>query len=404
MSNSYILNQRNDSNYLPLGVGPQNSYFLQENSIMTDKGEINEGLTQLNGINGQDLLIIPESPEFDSESSSDNSKSSSNSNSDSDSASETKKVVEFSISENMNFNYLSTYQNLNTISEGNYSKDTNLQKSVMKLIGVYLKEKNKRSFIGKMEITALKSTSNVNNIIKKEKEKEKEKEKKINKNKTLNNNKIISNKKEKLITCENKKEDEEKDVWAFLNEDDEEKDKFQFNLNTSKSNKDKDSSLNENRIVSKTPKNARIRQNEDFPDTQKNKSKFKKNTLNMFFENNFQGGEGSPKTKKKVKKKSLKTAKKGDLTKLKKCTTIIQPKKRKEILKEKCKSNKFTLYESNSKVENTVLSSLDLTINENFEQQEDYIKKLYKTYKIKNEEDQKSDSRIDDASFSGLKK
>jgi hypothetical protein len=178
ISNSYILNQKNDNNnFLQIGYGPQNSYFLQDNSIMSDKGDINEGITQINGINGQDLLIIPESPEFDSESSSSENSKSSNSNSNSASFSVSKaKKVELSISENMNFNYISTYQNLNTISEGNYSKDTNLQKSVMKLIGVYLKEKkNKaqnRSFAGKLEITALKSTSNVNNIIKKEKEKE----------------------------------------------------------------------------------------------------------------------------------------------------------------------------------------------------------------------------------------
>ena len=398
MNNSYILNQRNDNNYLQIGYGPQDSYFLQNNSIMSDKGEINEGITQFNGFNGQDLLIIPESPEFDSESSSENSKSS---NSNSDSVSE-KKKVELSISENINFNYISQYQNLNTISEGNYSKDTNLQKSVMKLIGVYLKEKNKnknRSSLGKLEFTAFKSTSNVNNIIKKEKEKEK----KLNKNKTLNNNKIINNKKEKGITNENKKENEEKDVWAFLNEDEEEKNKFKFNLNSSKSKeKDIDSSLNENRIVSKTPKNSRLRKSVDFPETQKNKSRFKKNSLNMFYENNFEGGEGSPKTKKKLKKKSLKSKKEG-LLKLKKCTTIIQTKQKKEFMREESKSNKFNLYEPNSKVENSILSSLDLSINDNFEQQENYFKNFYKTYK-RNEEDPKSDSRIDDASFSGLKK
>ena len=409
INNSYVLNQKNDNNnFIQIGYGPQNSYFLQDNSINSDKGEIIEGLTQLNGINGQDLLIIPESPEFDSESSSENSKSSnSNSNSNSSSVSK-KKKVELSISENMNFNYISTYQNLNTISEGNYSKDTNLQKSVMKLIGVYLKEKIKtknKSFIGKLEIHAFKSTSNVNNIIKKEKEKEKEKEKKIKVNKTLNNNKIINNKKDKGITNENnKKENEEKDVWAYLNEDEEENNKFQFNLNSSKSNKEKDSSFNENRMVSKTPKNVGFKRIEDFQDTQKNKSRFKKNGLNSLFENNFQGGEG--RSKKKVKKKSLKS-KKGELIKLKKCTTIIQPKNRKDILKEKSKSHKFNLFESNSKAENTILSSLDLTINENFEQQEDYFKNLYKTHKIKNskqEEEPKSDSRMDDDSFSGVKK
>ena len=399
MNNSYILNQRNDNNYLQIGYGLQNSYFLQDNSILSDRGEINEGITQFNGNNGQDLLIIPESPEFDSESSSENSKSS---NSNSSSSFEEKKV-ELSISENMNFSYCSTYENLNNISEGNYSKDSNLQKSVMKLIGVYLKEKNKskvRSSIMKNENTALKSASNVNNNIKKEKEK------KLNKNKTLNNNKIINNKKDKAILNENKKENEEKkekDVWAFLNEDEEEKNKFKFNLNSSKS-KDKDSSLNDNKIVvSKTPKNINFRKSADFPGSQNNKSRFKKNSLNMFYENNFEG-EVSPKSnKKKGKKKSVKS-KKGEIIKLKKCTTIIQPKKKKRLLRENSKSNKNNIFESNSRGENTILSSLDLTINDNYEQQEHYFKNLYKTYKNKNEEDPKSDSRIDDASFSGLKK
>ena len=174
-------------------------------------------------------------------------------------------------------------------------------------------------------------------------------------------------------------------------------------MNSSKSKeKDIDSSLNENRIVSKTPKNSRLRKSVDFPETQKNKSRFKKNSLNMFYENNFEGGEGSPKTKKKLKKKSLKS-KKGGLLKLKKCTTIIQTKQKKEFMREESKSNKFNLYEPNSKVENSILSSLDLSINDNFEQQENYFKNFYKTYK-RNEEDPKSDSRIDDASFSGLKK
>ena len=390
MNNSYILNPRNDSNYLQIGYGLQNSYFLQDNSIISDRGDINEGLAQLNGFNG-DLLIIPESPEFDSESSSENSKSS---NSNSDSVSE-KKKVELSISENTNFSYSSTYPNLNKISEGNYSKDANLQKSVTKLIGVYLKEKMKsrnRSSICKFDNPGLRSTSNVNHIIKKDKEKEK----KLNKNKTLNNNKM-NFKKDKIISNENKKENEEKDVWAFLNEDEEEKNKYNINLNSSKSNnKDKDSSLNENRVVSKTPKNGKIRKSADFLDIPKNKSRFNRNSLNMFYENHFQG-ESSPKSKKKGKKKSIKS-RKGEIIKLKKCTTIIQPKQKKAFLRELSKSNKNNIYDSNSKAENTILSSLDLTINDNFEQQEHYFKNLYK---IKNEED---DSRMDDASFSGLKK
>ena len=296
----------------------------------------------------------------------------------------------------MNFSYSSTYQNINTISEGNYSKDTNLQKSVMKLIGVYLKEKNK-SKNRVTQISVFKSTSNINNNIIK-------REKKINKIKTLNHNKIINNKNNnnELLNNENKKENEEKDVWAYLNEDEEDNHKFQFNLNSSKS---KISSLNEDKVVvSKTPKNLKIRKNTDFPDSRKNKSRFKKNSLKMFYENNFQG-EANPKSKKKGKKKSLKS-RKGEVIKLKKCTTIIQPQQKKDLFGGLSKSNKLNIYESNSKGENTILSSLDLTINDNLEQ-EKYIKKLHKTYKTcknKYEEEARSDSRIDDASSSGLKK
>ena len=137
INNSFInISQRNDNNF-QFG-GSQTSLLMQDNSLTSERPELNE---VVNPLNGQELLIIPESPEFDSESSSENSKSSNESNAIS--IQEKKKKMELSISESFNFSISKTYENLNTISEGNYSKDVNLQKSVMKLIGVYLKEKKK---------------------------------------------------------------------------------------------------------------------------------------------------------------------------------------------------------------------------------------------------------------------
>ena len=99
----------------------QNSYILQDNPIPTEKNDINEGVIPLNT---QELLIIPESPELYFDSSSESSKSSSNESYNN--PIEIKKKVEFFISNNCNFSYNKTYENLNTISEGNYSKDINL--------------------------------------------------------------------------------------------------------------------------------------------------------------------------------------------------------------------------------------------------------------------------------------
>ena len=54
-----------------------------------------------------------------------------------------KKKVELSISQSTSFSLNQSYENINQLSEGNYSSDENLQKSVVKLIQVYLSEKNK---------------------------------------------------------------------------------------------------------------------------------------------------------------------------------------------------------------------------------------------------------------------
>jgi hypothetical protein len=120
INNSFInAVQKNDNNLQNGGL--QTSLLMQDNSITSERPEINEGI---NPLFGQELLIIPESPEFDSETSSENSKSSNESN---DIVEEKKKNIELSISENNNFPFSTTYDNLNTISEGHYSKDVNLQ-------------------------------------------------------------------------------------------------------------------------------------------------------------------------------------------------------------------------------------------------------------------------------------
>ena len=165
INNSFINQEQKKENNFQFGyILHSNNNTIQDNSLVSDK---NEGI---NPLNGPELLIIPESPEFDLESSSENSNSSNDSKSKSN---EEKKKIELYISENNNFSFNTIYDNLNTISNGNYSKDINLQKSVKKLIDVYLKEKLKsifKSSYSKNEI------SDNNSIIIKKKEKEKGKE------------------------------------------------------------------------------------------------------------------------------------------------------------------------------------------------------------------------------------
>ena len=387
MNNSFGYTQKNDINNIKLINELQNNCILQDNTIISHGVNIKDGEPQ---INGQKLLIIPESSEFNSESSSENSKSSNKSNS----ISVKKKEIEISISENFNFNYSNTYENLNSISEGYYSKDENLRKSVMKLIGIYLKEKfknkNHGTSIGKTDFS-------LKNIIKNEKE---EKE---NENYSKKRNSIVNNKKEKNTIIKNKEENSKKDVWAFLNEDKPEKE-FSFKLDSSKS---KDSSFNAINYYSKTPKLDNFKKN----------IKSKKNNFNFFCNNLKEENNNSPKSKKKKessKKKILKN-RKSDVLNIKKCTTIIHSKKmKKSFKKEKYKSNKKnTNYENNNQVKEITLnnnnastiSSLDLSLD-NFDQREAYLKNFYKTYqnkkKKKIEEDLKSDSKLDDISNKGL--
>ena len=115
-----------------------------------------------------------------------------------------KKINNFIISQNINFSFNSTYENLNKISENNYAKDENLQKSVIKLIKVYLNEKTKLE----TEKNRLnESNSNENNS-----------NDKTPKNKDNNNKDMIN--KQKIMKKEEQKEEKEKDVWSFLDNND----------------------------------------------------------------------------------------------------------------------------------------------------------------------------------------
>ena len=393
INNSFVFLPRTDivnNNQFPYAL-QNSSYISHDNSGISDKNEMNEGVTQ---INGQELLIIPESPEFNSEEEEEEESSSENSKNSNETVK--KKKIELSISENFNFSYSMTYENLNSISKGNYSKDENLRKSVIKLIGVYLKEKtkNKNNPVEKNE-----SIENSKNRKEKEKDKDKEKEYKYNTN--------INNKKEKGNNSPTKKEDKEKDVWAFLNDDEEEENKINFKLDSSKS-KESSSEENKNNFL-KLSKSTKPKKSADFSASPKYKSKFKKNEFHFFIDNE-KAENASPKNKKKresIKKKGGGKARKESIIKLKKCTTIINPKKKKKgfMNDDKFKSNNNLKLECNSpkkaRNSNSVLSSLDLTIDE---QQDSYIKNFYKHLRKKKsiEEDIKNDSKVEDISNKNL--
>jgi hypothetical protein len=274
---------------------------------------------------------------------------------------------------------------MDSISEGNYSKDINLRKSVLKLIGVYLKEKLKNKNKSNEE-----SEKNLININKKDKEKDKEKEKE----KEKINNKV--NKKEKNVANTNKDENKENDVWAFLNDDAPGED-LKFNLGSPVSKND---SFLEEKNYCKTPKN-KIKRNLDFTGAAKARSRFKRNYVVNGEKDQFECF--SPKVRKKITKKKTKK----DSIKLKKCTTIInQKKKKKNSLKnEKFVSNKdvklgkiLNKKEKNSN-NNTILSSLDLSLNDNFDHQNSFHKSPSKINKKENDIDCDSKIGFKDGSF-----
>ena len=292
VNNSFFIAPKSDNNMQSDVVAQNNSIVIHDNCVTSDRPEMNDGL---NGIKEQELLIIPESAEFDSDySSSKNSKISKDSNSTSVNH---RKKVELSISQNTNFSFSSVYDNINKISEGNYSTDDNLRKSVTKLIGFYLKEKKNKLKNGSFSFNGEKSSilATVSEVIEKDnKENEKEKEKKFNSNNTdttptKNKNQIDKDKdkdkikdkgknkeKEKDKNNKNKEEDKEKtkekDVWAFLDENDE--DEFQYKYKPNKED------------YSKTPKPKNSKKIMNFTSTAKNESKFKKDEPSNFMLDN----------------------------------------------------------------------------------------------------------------------
>ena len=376
VNNSFIIAPKSDNNIQSGIVAQNNSIIIHDNCITSDKPEMIDGM---NGIKEQELLIIPESAEFDSDYSS--SKISKVSKDSSSTSVNQKKEVELSISQNTNFSFSSVYDNINKISEGNYSIDANLRKSVIKLIGIYLKEKmnkikNDSFSFNKENSNKLVTISEI--IAKDNKEKEKEKNKKINSNNsetTPSKNKNQKDKdkdkdkikdkgknkekeKEKDKNNKNKEEEEkekekekEKDVWAFLDENDEEEYKYNFKSNKENSKKD----------YSKTPNPKRSKKITNFTTAAKNEPKFKKDEQSHFLL------ENKEQTKKNPKKKS----------RPKKCKTLINPKQIKKQLEknEKEQSDRDNMDGKSS--------SLDLSLHDNFKQQENFIRNYYKTYKAK---------------------
>jgi hypothetical protein len=341
----------------------------------------NEGIVPINNnnifnfnLNPQDLLIIPESPELDSQLSSSSSTSSDydsklSKESDEKISVKEKSKIEFSICKNINFSYETNYENMNKISDGNYSKDSNLRKCVKKLIDFYLKEKAKCKNKTKNETSDQKSEDSEKDI----KSKNEKKENILNKN----NINIKSN---------NKKE--ESDVWAFLNEEEEEND-INFNLDDSKS-KDKPSFLNE-KNHSKYPKNTKTTKNINF-DKFARKSVFKNIYSNICDEENNECM--SPGNKNKI------SSKKGNIKDIYHRGSGINI-HTKKIKKQKNEN----ILPKDLNLKNNENESLDLSNNGSSNKDDSIIKNNHKKYQkqILNDDEIKNNSKLDDISMKNLK-
>ena len=323
--------------------------------------------------NPQELFLIPESLEISSsESSSENSSESHDSSKKKDEEKDTKKnnvsklnetppkkVVELSISENTNFALNSSYQNLNKLSEGNYIKDENLQKSVVKLINVYLSEKEK-------PVEIERRAGNCTSII----------ERKSSIGKTP---KILKDpKKEK-----DKEKNKEKDVWFYLEEsnDSNKSEKNSFDKEC-KSPQMRHRKTND---YSRKKKTKRIYDNlfslDETPKKRKTICKRKRRNINKTTLN-------KDTKKKKIKKKSthneqilnLRTKEDEDDEEDHK----NEEENKNEKDKEKDKSNENDKSNEKDKDKNT-LSSLEFSdIEDGNEQRDTYINNYYKTYQKKN--------------------
>ena len=267
-----------------------------------------------------------------------------------------KKVVELSISENTNFALNSSYQNLNKLSEGNYIKDENLQKSVVKLINVYLSEKEK-------PVEIERRAGNCTSII----------ERKSSIGKTP---KILKDpKKEK-----DKEKNKEKDVWFYLEEsnDSNKSEKNSFDKEC-KSPQMRHRKTND---YSRKKKTKRIYDNlfslDETPKKRKTICKRKRRNINKTTLN-------KDTKKKKIKKKSTHNEQILNLRTKEDEDDEEDHKNEEENKNEKDKEND----KSNEKDKNkNTSSSLEFSdIEDGNEQRDTYINNYYKTYQKKNKKE-----------------
>ena len=315
----------------------------------------------------QQIFLIPDSLELSSSSSeisSEDSKETNNSkNKEKEDENEnmiisskvneitSKKEIELSISQNTSFTLNTTYENLNNLSEGNYSKDESLRNSVLKVIQTYLIDKKKFKSEKKQTFLVLRRSS-------------------ITKSPKINNSV------------------KEKDVWSFLDNDN--------NKGNSNISKTKDSI---EKIYSVSPQSCQKKTN--------NMAKRKK--YRSVYENLF-SLEEYPKTKKLHKKKKTKSINK---TIDKKDLNKSRPKKRitntgniinlKELgnLSESEENKEQKNYQENHKEKEkdkdkeTINSSLEFSdLDEENKKVDNIMNKYYKNYPKKNYEKSVDNSKL----------
>ena len=317
--------------------------------------------------NPNELFLIPELSS--SESSSENSdesnssekneaSSKNNSKNDLNENSTKKKEWELSISENNNFTLNMTYDNINKLSEGNYSKDENLRKSVFRLIKVYLSEKSKNEKTEKIENERKNKTSV------------------LERSSIIKATKLNDNLKEKV-----KEEKKEKDVWSFLDTESKKEDSG-FNFESQK---------NENSLEKVQCKSPQARR-------KKTNNITKKKPTRKIYDDLFNLDEPTPKNKKTFHKK--KTRKIINKTTVKK--DVQRKKSRKKMTNNLIKSNLQPLEkdkennkdkEKDKDKESNIISSLEFSeLDEGTNPKETYKKKNYKTYQNKGKKDNKNEN------------
>jgi hypothetical protein len=344
-------------------LNPNPFHFPQSNEMVTFA-------------NPNELFLIPESLEISS------SKSSSENSSESDNASEKKeeekkdsklnevppkKEVILSINENTNFTLNTTYENLNKISEGNYAKDENLQKSVIKLIKVYLSEKNKPEIEKKPKNSSIVE----------------------NRGSIFRSSQIKDPKKEQ-------EEKKEKDVWSFLNDDDdnnEDKEKDNLEKGHCKSPRVRQKKTN---IIPKNRKSKRIYDNlfslDETPKNKKNGSKIKRKSIKKTsIKKVIKGKKTKKKNNTNLEIQKLHTLEREDDESEKKENKENKDKEKdkekendKEKVEEKEKKDEVEKNKDKEKERDNTIGSLEMSdLDEEIEPRESYVNNYYKTYEKK---------------------